>query len=147
MKYVVDLPDRLYARVASLMQTMGLASLSQVVQAALENQLELEASEEGALREGTGSIGHYAETSVSARVAPWEGIRLDDLTNVDGEIRQPRGGTGFLMQLAHGELPAPFLLPGMFAGDAVKPAFDAAGKQEIILVDGQHPTLHQDAVV
>ena len=50
------------------------------------------------------------------------------------------------MQLPHGELPAPFLLAGMFAGDAVKPAFDAAGEQEIILVDGENPALHKDAV-
>ena len=46
-------------------------------------------------------------------------------------------GPGLLVKLAHGELPAAFLLPGMFAGDAVEPAFDAAGEQEIVLVDGQ----------
>ncbi len=80
MKYVVELPEHLYVRVSSLIQRRGLISLSQVVQAALENQLELEGSEEGPVAGGTEPIAQGAGPLVTAgRLAPWEGIRLDDL--------------------------------------------------------------------
>ena len=39
-----------------------------------------------------------------------------------------------------------FLMAGMLAGHAIEPAFDAAGEQEVILVDGQHAALHDDAL-
>lgn len=45
------------------------------------------------------------------------------------------------------ERPAVGLMPGMFAGDAIQPAFDAAFQPEIGRVDGQDQRTVDDAVV
>src|ERR1700722_12174609 len=50
------------------------------------------------------------------------------------------------MELAHGELPAAFLLSGMFAGNAVEPTLNPACEQEIVFVDGQNAAFHENSV-
>src|ERR1700694_3670821 len=38
----------------------------------------------------------------------------DDLADINGEVGKPGGRTGLFIKLTHGELPAAFLLTGMF---------------------------------
>ena len=73
-------------------------------------------------------------------------VLVDHAANVDCEVGEAGAGSRFLVELTHGELPAELLVAGMFAGDAVEPAPDAAGEQKIVLVNGQNAAFHDDAV-
>jgi hypothetical protein len=94
MKYVVDLPDSLLYRLNDLMRGKGLASLSEIVRIALENQLALEARDEGPVaRQFTpsSSLSSFAMAAVPASrtTPPWDGIRLDDLSWNDIQCAPP----------------------------------------------------------
>lgn len=64
-------------------------------------------------------------------------LAANNAAQVEREIRNTRQAAGFLMEMGNLEQPALRLVPGMFAGDAVEPAFDTTGQAKIGRVDGQ----------
>lgn len=66
-----------------------------------------------------------------------ERLAAGDAPQVEREIGDTRQTAGFLVKMGNLEQPALRLVPGMFAGDAVEPAFNAARQAEIGRVDGQ----------
>ena len=71
----------------------------------------------------------------------YEGAEIEGEVGIAGE----RAALG--MQVPELEAPPGGLTTGMFAGDAIEPALDAAGKPEVVRVDGEHEAAVDDALI
>ena len=70
-----------------------------------------------------------------------------DAAQVEREVGDARHAAGLHMEMRDLEQPAVRLVAGVFSGDAVQPALDAAGQPEIGRVDGEDERAVDDAVV
>jgi hypothetical protein len=71
----------------------------------------------------------------------------DDAADVDGEVGNTRQAARFGVKVRDFEGPARRLTTGMFAGDAIEPALDAAGQPEIGGIDGQDERAVDDTAI
>jgi hypothetical protein len=69
------------------------------------------------------------------------------LANVQSEIRRTSERSRLVVQLAHRELPAHRLLPGVLSRNPIKPPFQTTREQEIVFVDRENAALRKNTLV
>lgn len=81
------------------------------------------------------------------KAIPGERLAGGDAPQIEREIGDTRQTAGFFVEMGDLEQPALRLMPGMFTGDTVEPAFDTTGQAEIGRVDGQDQRAVNDAAI
>jgi len=74
-------------------------------------------------------------------------LLLHDAAQIERKVGIARQAAAFLVQRFEGKTPAFLAAAAVFAGEAIEPAFDPAGKGEVGGVDREHQTFVDDALI